>query len=48
MQTGWARRAKAEIRWCLVSRFNCGAQFVAMTLVVFAETPSWVSLIKWK
>ncbi len=47
-QTGWAQWAKAEIRWCFVSSSNTGAQCAAMTLVVFAETPSWVSLIKWK
>lgn len=34
---------------CVVfSRFNYGAQCAAMTLVVFAGTPSWVNLIKWK
>lgn len=47
-QTGQAEQAKAEIRWCFVSGSNTGVQCAAMTLVVFAETPSWVSLIKWK
>lgn len=47
-QTGWARRAKAEISWCFVSSSNAGAPCAAMTLVVFAQTPSWVRLINWK
>lgn len=38
MQTGWVQRARAEIRGCLVSRFDSGAQFAAMALVMFAES----------
>lgn len=47
-QTEWTQWARAEISWCFVSASNPGDQCAAMTLVVFSETPSWDSLIKWK